>query len=162
MKRILVAYFLTSALAFSRDLWFSQMGNGDRVEVTLQATGCFHNTTSYFEIRKSRDLLSFREYAITWNKSSPPEILSKKMIGEVNLAETDIEGLDGLLKYYRDGKQGNSTSQVFLRIEYYESGALVKVEDLQDYSGNIELKDRKSVVTFFALAKRFQNKDIRP
>jgi hypothetical protein len=46
---------------------------------------------------------------------------------------------------------------VSLFIHYFEPSGLVKVEKLKDGSGGHGLDGKKSVVTFYALTKRFQN-----
>ena len=159
MKPKLVAtiLFLAAPFGFAEELLFSQMEDGDRVEVTRKSTGCFHDTTSYYEIRKRDGACFFKELAITWSQGSPPEVVEKKTVGEIVLGEKDILGLDALLKFYRGEKKASSTTQVSLVVEYFEPRGRVKVEKLRDGSGGYGLGGRNDVVTFFDLAQRFQD-----
>ncbi len=155
MNKHLLIYLLTATSSFAAELNFSSMENGDRVEITLHSTGCFHNTTSYYEVRKSADTCLFSQYAITWDKSIPAKMTEKKAIGELQLTKNDLTGLDNLLRFYRGKKDASSTTQVSLLVEYYESGSRIRVENLNDGSGGHGLENRKDVPTFHALTARF-------
>src|SRR6188472_1192110 len=98
MNLPLATYFLAASVCFAGDPGFSNMENGDRIEVTEHSTGCFHNTTSYYEVSKSSDSYSFSQYAITWANTFPRTILEKKPLGNIILTKKDVAGLDGLLK----------------------------------------------------------------
>lgn len=161
MKFALLAYLLSAASTFAADLGFSQMENGDRVEVTKHSTGCFHNTTSYYEVEKANGSHFFREYAITWDKSKPAKILQKRANGEIILGTKEIQGLDRLLQFYRAKKDVFSTTQVSLLVEYFEPGGRVGLEKLTDGSGGYGLGDKQEIVTFFALARRLRNKNVK-
>lgn len=159
MKLILAIYFLAASFAFGRDLYFSEMENGDRVEVTEHSTGCFHNWTHYFEIRRSDDSFSFTQYEITWDKSNPPQVAEKKTLGTITLSKKDVEGLDALLKFYRGKKEGGSTTFTSLVVEYFEPGGRVKVENLVDGSGGF-YRD-KDALDFFRLTQRFKANGVK-
>jgi hypothetical protein len=154
MNKLLI-YLLTAISAFAADLNFSSMENGDRVEITLHSTGCFHNTTSYYEVKKSADTCLFTQYAITWDKSVPAKMAEKKAIGELQLTKADIDGLDGLLRFYRGKKDASSTTYVTILVEYYEGGRQIRVENLTDGSGGFGLDKRDDATSFRALTARF-------
>ncbi|WP_035609752.1 hypothetical protein [Haloferula sp. BvORR071] len=151
---LLLSYLLSAAAALAGNLGFSQMDDGDRIEISEHSTGCFHDSTSYYEVTKANGSHLFREFAITWSKASPSKILEKKLIGETKLSATEIAGLDRLLGFYRGAKDVSSTTQVSLLVEYFEPDKLVKVERLSDSSGGYGLEERKDIVTLFALAQR--------
>jgi hypothetical protein len=156
MKTLLILYFLTAISTFAAGLNFSRMEDGDRVEITLHSTGCFHNTISYYEVRKSGADSFFTEYAITWDKSVPKKVVEKKAVGELKLTKSDIDGLDALLGFYRGKREGSSTTQVSLLFEYYEKGTQIGVESLLDGSGGFGLEERKDLTSFRKLTERFQ------
>lgn len=155
MTKILLIYLLTAISTFAAELNFSSMENGDRVEVTLHSIGCFHNTTLYYEVRKTGDTAFFTQYAITWDKSVPAKMLEKKVIGELKLTPNDITGLDGLLTFYRGKKDVGSTTSVSLQVEYYEGARQIRVENLDDISGGHGLDKRDDVTSFHELTARF-------
>ncbi|WP_395744540.1 hypothetical protein [Prosthecobacter sp.] len=159
MKTLLILCFLTVASAisaFAGELDFSSMENGDRVEITLHSTGCFHNITLWYEIKKSEDTCFFTQYAITWDHSVPAKMVEKKAIGKLNLTQSDITGLDELLRYYRGKKSIGSTTYDLLRVEYYEGGRLIKVEHLDDASGGAALREKPDALSFDTLTARFK------
>ena len=135
------------------NLWFSQMEDGDKVEVTQRSTGCFHDTTSYYEVNKGRGAYTLSEYAITWGSG---KIQKKRLKASMKLTGKDIRGLDGLWKYYRSEKQGGSTTHVSLLAEYYEGDKRIKTERLEDWSGGFGFEKEKDVVTFSGLIRRFE------
>lgn len=162
MKTALLTYLCSAALAVAGDLGFSLMENGDAVEITHHSTGCFHDSTSYYEVIKLNDVYQFRQYAITWDKSYPPKIREKKMIGETALSAADVKGLDELLRFYRGEKEASSTTQDSLLIEYLEPDKRLKTERLKDVSGGYGLDKRKDIVTFYALTERFKKPEAKP
>ncbi|MCB1276059.1 hypothetical protein [Prosthecobacter sp.] len=104
MKHLLALLLLLPGFVHARTLGFSQMEDGDRIEVTLHSTGCFHNYTSYFEVRRDKGAHLFTEYAITWKRGATPAIEEKKIVGTLKLTAQEITGLDALLGYYRGKK----------------------------------------------------------
>jgi hypothetical protein len=156
MKLLLAIFFLTALCAHAAEPSFSNMEEGDRVEMTSRSKGCFHDVTSYYEVRKSNGSCLFTEYAITWSKITFGQITEKKVIGVVQLTQGDIEGIDGLLKFYRGKKEAFSTTQDSLLVEYFEGDKRIKVENLLDESGGYGLEKKKGVTSFFELTKRFQ------
>lgn len=159
MKRLLLLLcLLTSLQALAAGPSFASMEDGDRVEITHHSTGCFHNIISYYEVSKSAGTCVFTQYAITWDKSVPPKMLEKKVIGKTQLTAADIAGLDGLITYYRSRKTSSSTTQVTVMIEYYEGATRIKVENLEDGSGSIGLEKRDDLISLRELTARFQKK----
>lgn len=159
---LLITGLLTALPAFAAELNFSSMENGDRVEITLHARGCFQNSTSYYEVRKRDGTCFFTKYAITWDKSVPAKIIEKKVIGELQLTKNDIEGLDSLLGYFRSKKETSTTTLISLQLEYYERGRRIRVENLEDESGGFDLRNRKDIVSFHELTERFHLPANRP
>ena len=155
MNKLLIIYFLTAISAFAAELNFSRMENGDRVEITLHSTGCFHNTTSYYEVRKSADTCLFTQYAITWDKSVPAKMTEKKVVGELKLTKTDIDGLDNFLGYLRGKKETGGTTMHSFQVEYYEGGRRIRTENLWDESGGFDMRNRLDVISLKKLTARF-------
>lgn len=158
MKTLFILYFLTTLPALASVPSFATMENGDRVEITHHSTGCFHNIISYYEVRKVGTTCFFTQYAITWDKSVPPQMVEKKVIGELTLTADDIAGLDGLISYYRGRQSSSSTTQVYVLVEYYEGGRRIKVENLEDGSGSVGLEKREDLISLDELTARFQKK----
>lgn len=161
MKHLLALLLLLPGFVHARTLGFSQMEDGDRIEVTLHSTGCFHDYTSYYEVRKDKGTHLFTEYAITWKRGAAPTIEEKKVVGTLKLTAQEITGLDALLEYYRGKKNGGSTTQVDLMVEYYEPGRQVGVEKLFDQTGGFGLENRKDVVAFESLSRRIKDQASR-
>lgn len=159
MKIALLSLLLATTFSFAGGLGFAVMENGDRIEATLHSTGCFHNSTYYYEVTKTDGTYQFREYKITWNKAGPPKMLTKKPLGTIKLTANEVAGLDKYLSFYRGKKEVSSTTQSSLLVEYFESGKRVKTEQLKDESGGHGLEQRKDIVTFYSLAARFENDD---
>jgi hypothetical protein len=156
MKHLLVIYLLSIGTALSGGLLFSQMEAGDKIQLTEKSTGCFHDTTSYYEVRRSEEAWTFSEYAIVWDKVKRGKIREKNLVGELELTAKDISGLDGLLRFYRGKKKASSTTQVSLSVEFYEDGKLIKLERLTDGSGGYGLRERKDIVRFYELVRRIE------
>lgn len=144
-----------SALAAAA-LSFSTMEDGDRVEITYSSKGCFHDETLYYEVRRRDGLSVFIQYAITWEKGIQLKISEKKVLGELKLTNSDVAGLDGLLRFYRGKKESNSTTEDSMLVEYFEGAKQVGIKKLHDESGGYGLDTRKDVVRLFQLAARFQ------
>ncbi|MBN8422844.1 MAG: hypothetical protein J0L73_28305 [Verrucomicrobia bacterium] len=159
---LIITGLLTAFSTFAAELNFSSLENGDSVELTLHARGCFQNSTSWYEIRKSNGTCSLTKYAITWDKSVPAKIIEKKAIGELQLTQSDIAGLDSLLGYFRSKKQSSTTTLISLQLEYYEGGRRIRVENLEDESGGFDLRNRKDIVSFHELIERFHSSTNRP
>jgi hypothetical protein len=151
----LLICFLAALPAFAQTLNFSSMENGDKVEITLHATGCFLNAKSYYEVRKTAGTSFFTQYAITWDKSDPPKITEKKVIGELQLTQKDIEGLDNFLGYLRGKKETGGTTQFSYQVEYYERGTQIRTESLWDESAGFDMRNRLDVISIQKLTKRF-------
>ncbi len=161
MKLALALHFLLMALFQARALDFSQMEDGDRIEVTLHSVGCFHDFTCYYEVRKDKDSHFFTEYAIKWKRSPVPEIEEKMAEGTLRLTPQEIIGLDALLGYYRGKKDGGSTTQVDLVVEFFERGRRVGLQKLYDQTGGLGLMNRKDLVTFNSLSRRLKETSSR-
>jgi len=138
----------------ARELGFATMEDGDRVEITHASKGCFHDRTLYYEIRRTDGSSIFTQYAITWEKTSPPKIAEKRVVGEIKLTQSDISGLDALLVFFRGKKSGFSTTQDSLLVEYYEGSKRVGTEKLHDESGGHGLEKRKDIIQFSQLVVR--------
>lgn len=152
----LIAFHFTAAFAAAAELSFGTMEDGDRVEITESSKGCFHDWTRYYEVSRRDGVAVFREYAITWEKGIRPTIADKKVMGELKLAQNEIAGLDGFLRFYRGEKGASSTTQSSLVVEYFEGSRRVGIENLHDGSMGHGLENRKDVIQFFELAARFQ------
>jgi hypothetical protein len=152
----IVVFFGFAAAASAGQLSFATMEEGDRVEVTYSSTGCFHDTTFYYEVRRVDGVSVFTQYAITWQQGVPPKIAEKKVLGESRLTKKEIDGLDAFLRFYRGKKEASSTTQSTMLVEYYEGSKRVGVETLHDESGGYGLEGRKDIVQIFELADRFQ------
>jgi len=157
MNKLLIIYFLTAVSAFAAELNFSRMENGDKVEITLNARGCFLNATTYYEVRKSADTCFFTQYAITWDKSIPAKMTEKKVVGELQLTQKDIAGLDNLLGYLRGKKETGSTTMHSFQVEYYEAGRRIRTENLWDESGGFDMINRLDVISLKKLTERFHH-----
>jgi len=136
--------WLMSATAFAEDLWFRQMEEGDRVEITYTSTGCFHHFTKYLELRKQDGVTFFTEYDIKWSEEDPTEIIEQKVLERVPLSRKDIRRLDRVLLHFRYPKKGTSTTMGSLTLEYYEPSGLIKTEKLHHSNGLTEFPDVKS------------------
>src|SRR5215217_8733713 len=105
MKSILAACLLLVSPAFAGGLLFSQMEDGDKVQVTESSTGCFHNTVSYYEVARKDAAYSFAIFKISWSEgASPRKILKQEEVGRMPLSKDDVRRLDGMLKFYRGPK----------------------------------------------------------
>ncbi len=161
MKHLLLAFFTLATFASGSDLFFSQMENGDRVEITWDSEGCFHNDRFYYEISKSDGVTIFRKLNLSWDKTKPRPPLDRQVEVEEPLSIRDIKGLDLLLHYYRKKKDAVSTTQTWVLLEFFEGDQLVKREKITDNSGGPEFQEIKGLVTLSELARR-SNADGNP
>jgi hypothetical protein len=152
----LIAFFSSTVFIAAAELSFAAMEDGDRVEITHSSKGCFHDTTLYYEVSRRDGASVFIQYAISWEKSIPPKVAERKVIGELKLTKSEIDGLDAFLRFYRGKKEASSTTQSSLLVEYFGRSKRVGVENLHDGSMGHGLENRKDVVQFFQLAARFQ------
>lgn len=153
---VLFAFHCFPIFASAAELCFATMEDGDRVEITHSSKGCFHDWTRYFEVSRQDGILEFREYAITWKKRIPPTIAEKKVMGELTVTKNEIAGLDSFLRFHREKKNGFSTTESSLLVEYFEGSKRVGAENLHDSTGGHGLESRKDIVQFSELAARFQ------
>lgn len=154
MKHLLAFLFLLPVFARAGSPWFSRMEDGDRIELTQHSQGCFHDNTTYYEVKRTKGSYLFTEYLITWKPGPTPQIAEKKARGTLTLTAQEVAGLDALLEFFRGKKSVGSTTTVSLIVECHEAGRLVAVENLFDGSGGHGLDSRKDVTTFYALANR--------
>ena len=66
MRRLLTFLFLLPVFVRAGSPWFSRMEDGDRIEVTQHSQGCFHDNTTYCEVKRTKGSYLFTEYLITW------------------------------------------------------------------------------------------------
>ena len=159
MKTILTAFLLLVSPAFAEELLFSQLKDGEKAQVKLRSSGCFHDVTYHFEVLRKNGIHRFVQYKTAWRFTKGGRAVRKKIIaGNVVLSSEDIAGLDKLLEYYRKEKSGWCTSRSQLHVLFRYGNGTGREETLTDYSGGTELGTPAGVLSFYQLMDRFPEK----
>ena len=158
MKSILAACLFLVAPVSAGDLLFSQMKDGDKVEVTEQSTGCFHNMVSYYEVARDSGSYSFAVHNITWSEGAAPHhIVKREEVGRMPLSADDVRRLDGMLEFYRGAKATGSTTELSLVFELRQADGVVKTEKIRDDSGGPYTdKEKQKATTFEEMRLRLE------
>lgn len=158
MKSILAAFLVLVSPVSADGLLFSQMKDGDKVEVTEQSTGCFHNTVSYYEVARKEGAYSFAILKITWSEGAAPHhIVKREEVGRMALSTDDVRRLDGMLEFYRGAKATGSTTELSLVFELKQADGVVKREKIRDDSGGPYTdKEKQKATTFEEMALRLK------
>ncbi|RYD23793.1 MAG: hypothetical protein EOP88_02800 [Verrucomicrobiaceae bacterium] len=160
MKPILAAFLFLVVPASAGELLFSQMKDGDKVEVTEKSIGFFHNVVSYYEVARDSGVYSFAILNITWSEAGPPhQIVKREEVGKMQLSTDDVRRLDGMLDFCRGAKTTGSTTEHSLVLELKQADGVVKTEKIHDDSGGPDTdKEKQNAATFDEMRLRLIEK----
>ena len=101
MEVTVLAFLFLSSIALARTpISFQQFPAGDSIHVTFTSSGCFHHQTYEFDFQRAGTVTA--KVSRVEGRRIP--------IGTVTLSETEIAGLDRLLKFYRSWHIGGCTT----------------------------------------------------
>ena len=135
MKTPLLLLLLTFASAASAAPSFRELARGDRLRVQYQSRGCFHNDRYDFEFEGGDALVA---------RSSGGRVVA--------LSSAQRSGLDRLLRFYRERRDGLCTTQDTITVAYFRSGRKIATERFTD--GTCDTYEMKGVTRFRDVAEK--------
>lgn len=130
-------------------LLFSQMDNGDEVLIEYASSGCFHRTHYTISITK-------RQGRCTAVIRDNQQTEQKDQLDEIELTRKDIQGLDHLLRYYRDRRSGRCTTTDEISISYRENGKEIATDKFTD--STCAIHERRGILSLSELISRLNRK----
>ena len=133
---------------------FSALPKGDELEVTFRTSGCFHFAAYELTFRRSKDT-NVSVTQIIYEGSPEREAITATNridLGQLSLSKSDLEGLDKLLRFYRNVPEGRCTTVEGISISQRHEGRTVATEKYVD--GSCAADYVKDVRTIPALVKR--------
>ncbi|MGB0259435.1 MAG: hypothetical protein ACPGES_12350 [Coraliomargarita sp.] len=127
---------------------YSQLEDGDQIDILLHSLGCFHNYHDRYLIQKADGVTEFSYYTADW--SSENSEWNYEVVGTMKLNARQIQLLDSELRRYREttpistkeevdgrwvverSRLSSSTTSTTLAIKYIEAGRLLGTELLQN------------------------------
>jgi hypothetical protein len=153
---------------------FSKIPKTDTLQVLFSSRGCMGGSAYEFNFRYGSTTTvavasGWRNYSdenkSVWAKLTDiPNLFSPKKwknqqdrnLGQVTLTESDLNGLDKLLRFYRSNRSDDCTSTDTIEFSQIHNGKTIAIEKIIDEScGSYGLKN---VMTFNEIAGRLKDK----
>jgi hypothetical protein len=152
---IAVACFLSRAIAADKVATFAALPKGDELEVTFSTSGCFHYFSYELKFHRSAELeVSVVELVPQWSRDLKRIISTNRVsLGDLTLTQTDVDGLDHLLAFYRSRRRGTCTTVDKIAICQRHEGRMAAREHFTDGSCS---NDRKDVTRITELVARLE------
>lgn len=149
---VAVVCCLSRAVAADKVSNFSSLAKGDELEMTFTTSGCFHFETYELEFRRSSDLtVSIFQSERVWSAARKAFISTNRVsLGDLTLTETDVEGLDRLLQFYRSSPRNGCTTVDTISISQRHDGKVVATEEFTDGSCSYARKDLTRITALVA------------
>ena len=159
MGPLLLVNLLVLGLAVGgEEISFRKLPAGDSIQVSFRSSGCFHQTAYEFDFQGGKDPAA-RVTAIEekWDPKSRRQLPEgRKELGAVVLSDSDLAGLDRLLKFYRQPQPGGCTTIDHITVSQRRGGKVAATESFTD--STCATYDRKDLTLFTALARRLEPK----
>lgn len=124
---------------------FSALPASDTISVDYRSRGCFHRDAFVFQFRREERKLIVtvydnREDWFRSNVSSP-----RKPVGQTVLTEEDVARLDNLIAFYRERREGGSTTVETIQIEQTRGKTRIGAERFTDSTSIIGMPKELAV-----------------
>ncbi len=107
---------------------FSELKNGERIDIIMNSSGCFHSSDIRVSITFDKMIGYNEKFIITEDK------LEK--LGW-SLTEVDRDDLDTLFEYYASEHKGASTTVETISLTYLKNRKVIHSKDITDDSGDL-------------------------
>ena len=143
-------FLVTSLLALSatvaaEPISFRHLPPGASLEVGFRSSGCFHQTDFAFHFERAAD----QSVHVTVH-----DLQNSKKLGSLALSESDLVGLDNLMKAYRHLPLGGCTTEDTLTLVQKKDGKAVASETITD--STCDISRRKDLLQFATLTERLK------
>jgi hypothetical protein len=128
---IAIAFLLATTQAgkapIKPGITFSSLRADQTVVVDYRSRGCFHRDAFLFRFRT---VPGRRGLDVTVTANDPR--LPKTILGTITLDADQVRRLDGLLKFYRERREGSSSTVVNARFEFRDGDRVKATESFED------------------------------
>jgi hypothetical protein len=135
---------------------FAQLKPGESVDVDFVSSGCFNIQRYELKFTRANDL-SVNVKSISHSTGKDGKAVLKTInLGNLKLAQTDINGLDSLIQFYRSKPKDGCTTVDTIILSHRRGGQLLAREKFKDGSCSYQLPN---VVRVTDLVARFNPKN---
>lgn len=137
---------IAAILAFPLIVWvasggrpsdlFRKLPQGQTVQIVFTSQGCFHHTVYEFEFKRAPELTAtIVEVQENWNPSTKTMVVTKRIpLGTVKITDEEAAGLDKLIDFYRNPKDGWSTTHDGISITIRDANKVIEKRKYDDES----------------------------
>lgn len=138
---------------------FSSLPATDTLEVRFTSSGCFHFYTFDFLFhRGAASSVTVVSVTQQWSVKKKKYIdKSREKLGNVQLTDADLKGLDELLNFYRSQPGGGCTTVDHITVSQLRDGKAVATEQFVD--GSCATHRTNSFTTLPEIAQRLERKE---
>ena len=134
---------------------FSGLPASDSLRVRFVSNGCFHSANYEFVFSGSSPR-SVSVFALAGQRAAAKNSVLREDLGQVGLTDSDLKGLDALLRFYRSGATGGCTTVDSIEISQVSGDKTVRTERFSDHS--CRTYEMQELTTFPEIVRRAQAK----
>lgn len=130
--------FVSQTSGKTRIPTFADFRTGETIEVDFRSSGCFNSEHLIFVFRRGTDLQVEVSKVVFDKETNDDKVVSQ---GRVALSKSETEGLDGLIKFYRNLEEGYCTTAEFVQVTYRKGEEEIAKENFVDRTCSYNVKD---------------------
>ena len=137
---------------------FSKLPATDILQVRFVSRGCFHFSTHELTFRRgATSTVAVVSVLQEWSDATKQlSDVKREELGHVTLTDSDLKGLDELLRFYRSSPWGGCTTTDTITISQVRDGKTIATEQFTDSScSTYQMKD---VTTLAEVVRRLEKK----
>ena len=134
---------------------FSELPVSDTLRVRFVSNGCFHSSVHELVLGGGAPR-TVAVFALAGQRTGAKNSVPQEDLGQVNLTDSDLKGLDSLLRFYRSGADGGCTTVDTIEIAQIRGGKTIATERFTDRS--CSTYGREGVTTFSDVIRSTQVK----
>ena len=117
---------------------FSRLGSGEELRIHFRSSGCFHNDVYDLVFQSGpRPTVTVAGVRYGFIRSMARD-RAPRSVGTLALSDSEVAGLDALLRLYRDRPRGDCTTTEIVDVAYVRDGAVLASETFIDGSCAID------------------------
>jgi len=133
---------------------FAKLPATDELQVRFASSGCFHSTTHEFTFRRgATSTVAVASVKAEWSDAKHKD---REELGQVALSDSDLKGLDELLRFYRSNPRGGCTTIDRITISRVRNGKTLATEEFTD--GSCSTYQLKGVTTLSEIVRRLEKR----
>jgi hypothetical protein len=157
---ILVVAVCSAAAAADKVEGFANLTGGDTLQMRFTSGGCFHfYTYDLMFTGGPKPGVSVAAVRLELDSPSPRanyRDAERRELGNLSLSESDLAGLDTLLRFYRTNGVGGCTTHNGIKISQIRNGKVIATENFVDASCNVCDGRVKGVLSIDSLVQRLK------